>query len=96
MANYILSVKADEDLDSIADYSLEKWGEKQTLEYLDELLNCLEKIATTPEIGRDASELSPHLKRYNYKAHTIFYVITSSKIMIVRILGQQQDFRRHL
>ncbi|WP_035805165.1 type II toxin-antitoxin system RelE/ParE family toxin [Lunatimonas lonarensis] len=96
MANYVLSVKADEDVDAIADYSLGKWGEKQTLVYFEELINCLEKIATSPDIGRDASHFSPHLKRYNYKSHSIFYLHSESKIMIVRILGQQQDFQRHL
>jgi toxin ParE1/3/4 len=75
---------------------VEKWGEKQTLVYIEELFNCLEKIATSPEIGRDASEFYKHLKRYNYKAHSIFYLRSESKIMIVRILGQQQDFQRHL
>lgn len=63
MANYVLSVKADEDVDAIADYSLEKWGEKQTLVYIEELFNCLEKIATSPEIGRDASEFSHSISR---------------------------------
>ncbi|MCC5939885.1 MAG: type II toxin-antitoxin system RelE/ParE family toxin [Lunatimonas sp.] len=96
MANYVLSVKADEDVDAIADYSLEKWGEKQTLVYIEELFNCLEKIASSPEIGRDASEFFTHLKRNNYKAHSIFYLRSESNIIIVRILGQQQDFHRHL
>jgi len=34
MANYLLSVKADEDLEDIAYYSLETWGEKQILELI--------------------------------------------------------------
>jgi toxin ParE1/3/4 len=74
MSNYLLSVKADKDLDDIADYSLETWGEKQTLEYIYELIYFLEKIANTPNIGRNAFEFSPNLKRYNYKAHSIFYI----------------------
>jgi toxin ParE1/3/4 len=71
-------------------------GEKQTLEYIEELKTCFEKIATTPDIGRDVSEFSPNLKRYNYKAHSIFYVLTSTAVMIVRILGKKQDFQHHL
>ncbi|NHE59643.1 type II toxin-antitoxin system RelE/ParE family toxin [Cyclobacterium plantarum] len=69
----------------MADYSLEKWGEKQTLAYIEELLNCLEKIAINPEIGRDASEFSAHLKSYNYKAHSIFYLRSESKVIVVHI-----------
>ena len=33
---------------------------------------------------------------YNYKAHTIFYEPTEKGIFVVRILGQRQDFERHL
>ena len=96
MARYVLSAKADEDLDDIADYSLEIWGETLTQKYLIELIDCLEKIAETPDIGRDASEFSPNLKRFNYKAHSVFFMSTDTGILIVRILGQKQDFNRHL
>ena len=61
MAKYLLSTKADKDQDDIADYTLETWGEKQAQEYIVGLVNCLDKIAETPNIGRDASEYSPNL-----------------------------------
>ena len=96
MPRYILSVKAEKDQDDIADYSLETWGEKQALDYIVGLVDCLEKIAETPDIGRDASEFSPNLKRFNYKAHSVFYMSIDTGILIVRILGQKQDFRLHL
>lgn len=96
MPKYILSTKADKDQDDIADYTLETWGEKQAQEYIVGLVDCLEKIAKTPDIGRDASEFSPNLKRFNYKAHSVFYMSTDTGILIVRILGQKLDFHRHL
>jgi plasmid stabilization system protein ParE len=45
MANYVLSVKADEDVDAIADYSLEKWGENQTLVYANRIIECFKNIS---------------------------------------------------
>src|SRR5690606_5806716 len=80
MPKYILSTKADKDQDDIADYTLETWGEKQAQEYIVGLVACLEKIAETPDIGRDASEFSPNLKRFNYKAHSVFYMSTDTGI----------------
>lgn len=96
MSRYLLSRKADEDLDEIADYSLEKWGEALTKKYLVELIDCLEKIAKMPDIGRDASEFLPNLRRFNYKSHSIFFMTTDTEILIVRILGKKQDFNHHL
>lgn len=96
MNSYILSSKADNDLDDITDYTLEVWGENQTRDYVTKLLLCLQSLADKPELGRSAAEYALSLKRYNYKAHTVFYEPTEKGIFIVRILGQRQDFERHL
>jgi len=96
MSSYNLSSKADSDIDDIVDYTLETWGESQTHEHVTELLQFLQTLADSPEIGRSASEYAPPLKRYNFKAHTIFYEPTKNGIFVVRILGQRQDFKIHL
>jgi toxin ParE1/3/4 len=96
MERYIISSKADNDLDNITDYTLEVWGETQTRDYVTKLLQCFQSLADKPELGRSAAEYAPSLKRYNYKAHTVFYEPAEKGIFIVRILGQRQDFERHL
>lgn len=96
MHKYILSLKADSDVDDITDYTLEVWGEAQTHDYIANLLQCFEYLAIRSELGRNAAEYAPQLKKFNYKAHTIFYEETENGIFVVRILGQRQDFERHL
>jgi len=92
----MLWLKADRDIDHIADHSLEVWWESQTLDYITNLLQCFNIIVINPELGRSAAEYATHLKRFNYKAHTIFYEPTKTGIFVVRILDQRQDFARHL
>jgi len=92
MSSYYLSSKADSDIDDIVDYT---WGESQTHSYITELYQFLQTLADNPDLGRSASEFAPPLKRYNYKAHTIFYEPTKKGIFVVRILGQIRDFKRH-
>lgn len=94
--DYNLSSKADGDIDNIVDYTLETWGESQTHKYVSELLQFLQSLAKNPNLGRSASEYSPLLKKYNFKAHTIFYEPTKSGVFVVRILGQARDFKQHL
>ncbi len=96
MSSYHLSSKADSDIDDIVDYTLETWGESQTHSYINMLYQFLQTLADNPDLGRSASEFAPLLKRYNYKAHTIFYEPTKKGIFVVRILGQVRDFKRHL
>jgi len=96
MHTYILSLKADYDVDDITDDTLEVWGESQTLDYITNLLQCFKTLAINPELGRSAAEYAPQLKRFNYKAHTIFFEPIENGIFVVRILNQRQDFERHL
>ena len=96
MNEYRLSLKADNDLDDITDYTLEVWGETQAKVYVTELLQGLRPLADKPSLGRNASEYGFLLRRYNYKGHAIFYELTDKGIFIVRILGRRQDFERYL
>jgi len=96
MPDYFLSARADLDIDNIADYTLENWGEAQAYDYITNLLQCFESLVTQPDLGRSAAEFAPRLKRFNYESHTIFYEPTSKGIFVVRILAQKQDFDRHL
>ncbi len=96
MSDFHLSVEADEDILEIARFSIEIWGLQQSLKYKEELHNCFKLLAKNPEIGRNASFYSPSLKRYSYKAHTIFFKEVVDGIFIVRILGQRMDFESHL
>ena len=85
MSSYNLSPKADSDINNIVDYTLETWGESQTHDYVTELLQFLQILADSSEIGRSASEYAQVLTRYNFKAHTIFYEPTKNGIFVVRI-----------
>ena len=96
MRIYALSYRADNDLDDITDYTIEIWGENQTRDYLSGLVQCFQTLANKPDLGRSAAEYASPLKRYKYKPHTIFYEPTETGIFEVRILGQRQDFERHL
>lgn len=95
MSSYHLSSKADDDIDDIVDYTLETWGESQTHNYVSEVYQFVQTLADNTGLGRSASEFAAPLKRYNYKAHTIFYEPTRKGIFVVCILGQIRDFKRH-
>ena len=48
------------------------------------------------ELGRDASEYIEDLKRFAFKAHTLFYLQTTSGIFILRVLSQRMDYEQNL
>lgn len=96
MAGYRLRPKAKRDIERIADYTFEQWGERQEEAYLKLLKQALEALVENPEIGRSAEELSTGLRKFKAGRHLIFYLDSMPGIDVVRILHQSMDFERHL
>ncbi len=52
MAKYQLTNKAVEDLANIWDYNFEEWSEVQADIYYNYLLECFQKLAYNPKLGK--------------------------------------------
>ena len=96
MGAYKLSTECEIDISEIYEYGIERFGLIQAQEYMIGLHDLFETLAEKTNIGRDASEYYPYLKRFVYKSHMIFYLQTESGIFIVRTLSQSMDYERHL
>jgi toxin ParE1/3/4 len=93
----ILSVKASKDVKSILLYTLREFGERQSRLYFEGLTEVLEKLAFNPKLGKPFIAVKNQaILRYRYQSHVIFYCVRTNGIFIVRILGGQMDFTRHL
>ncbi|ETX07386.1 MAG: hypothetical protein ETSY2_11555, partial [Candidatus Entotheonella gemina] len=64
---------------------------------LDSTLHgCFGMLADNPRLGRDYSRVKDEARRFEYVSHSVYYQITSYGILVLRILGQNQDPARHL
>lgn len=96
MADYRLTPRALADLDAIADYSLDRWGREQTERYLSNLTKRMEKLAETPSMGRDRSEVAPGYRSFPEGRHMIFYVEVEAGISVIGVPHASMDIRAHL
>jgi len=96
MPDYIISKDADDDLLAIASYTVKRFGETQALRYLEDLKLRLLQVSKRPELGRDVFVTSLPLKRFNFKAHVVFYQILPNYILIVRVLHKSMEFDQYL
>ena len=94
MADYDLSEESDLDLADLYEYGIETYGFLGR-SYVFQLHDNFKNLAKNPDIGRDASEYTPGLQCYSYKAHAIFFKKVDDSIYIVRTLGQRMDFKIH-
>jgi toxin ParE1/3/4 len=96
VAKFHLTNLAATDLSDIADFTIQNFGIEQARFYRDGFNNCFEILAENPQLGRSAADLAPNLRRYEHQAHVVFYLPEDTGILIVRILHQRMDFKRHL
>jgi toxin ParE1/3/4 len=96
MRSIQLTARAERDIDQIADYTMQRWGESQTDRYLTQLEDTFAMLAENPGAGRPAAHISPGLRRFEVGKHVIFFQKVTPGIRILRVLHQQMlPVRKH-
>lgn len=95
MTNYYFTEQAEKDLESITDFTVQRWGTAQALNYLDELHEIAQLLADNPLLGAERDELCQGLHSFPYQSHMLFYVLQKEGIVIVRVLHTSVDVVRH-
>ena len=96
MADYQLTEAAAGDLEGIARHSTQQWGFPRAEAYVLALHRALEMLAAYPEAGRDVGALRAGYLRFEHERHSIFYRKTDTGILVVRVLHQRMQPKRHL
>ena len=89
------SRRTETDLLDIGAYTLETWGARQTVRYLNELEACCQQLADVPSLGRECDEIRAGLRRFEHGRHVVFYRQETGGIFVTRILHQRMLPERH-
>ena len=79
---FVLSKRAQADIDNIARYTLDNFGPAQAEEYLSSLYNVLDLLADNPKFGR---EWTQGRRRYVYRSHYVYYRLAGGRVFITQI-----------
>lgn len=94
--HYVLSPRAQVDVESIWNYTVAKWGPAQAELYIRGIKEALEVIAIEPQRGQPGDDIRKGYRKYRVGSHIVFYKSTPTYIDVVRILHQRMDYNRHL
>jgi len=89
--DYILRLRAQNNLESIWRYSFETWGIAQADHYLRALITRFEWIAENPLLGKPRDDIKAGYRCFPEGQHLVFYKITKQEIDIIGIFHQSQD-----
>ena len=78
MATLRFTVRAERDLLSISQYTIQLWGHRQADRYLSEMELCCARLAGSPSLGRRCENIRAGLRRFESAEHVIFYASSST------------------
>ncbi|MGH1456151.1 MAG: type II toxin-antitoxin system RelE/ParE family toxin [Alphaproteobacteria bacterium] len=88
---------AEQDLLNIWLYSFERWSLEHADRYLDEIELGLITLSSNAEIGIASDDIKHGYRRFHVNHHFIWYKIVSDEVVyIVRVLGEDMDYRTHI
>ena len=97
MFRYDLTNKANEDLNSIWDYTFDEWSEEQADKYYFELLDCCQFLAENQDFGRNYKYIEKNLFGYVFNKPIIFYQkVSKNEILVARILHTSMDLKKRI
>jgi toxin ParE1/3/4 len=84
------------DLASIRRYSTRTWGQDQTTRYMDALRDTMKGLLRGSVVTRARDDLRPGIQMAISGRHCIFFEVDEARILVVRVLHDRMDYRRHL
>jgi toxin ParE1/3/4 len=93
---YQLSKAAAQDLEDIYLYGFMQFGEAQADRYAALLEDRIELLCKNPLLGRIDTAITPAIRRFECESHVIFYDLSATQLLIVRILHGATDYLHHL
>ena len=97
MAKVTLRQKAIDDLNTIWDYTFEKWSEKQADKYYAIIKMACNGIGDNPDIGKEYYGINKNLFGLKSGKHIIFYKqMSNDRIEIIRILHEKMDLKNRI
>lgn len=97
MAKVILRQEAINDLNSIWDYTFEKWSEKQADKYYATVKMACNGIGDNPDIGKEYYGINKNLLGLKFGKHVIFYQqMSNDRIEIIRILHERMGLKNRI
>ncbi len=94
MSRYVLSPRAQADLDEIWDYTERNWGREQAKTYIRLIGGVIQTVASSPTRGKTCDHIREGYRKYPAGSHMIFFRLTDGGIDVIRILHRRMDFDR--
>jgi toxin ParE1/3/4 len=93
---YVLSLRAEADLDDIIAFTVRTWNDAQAERYVAAIEACCQRLADSPMIGHACDDLLPGMRRMEQGSHVVFYRQRDDGVRVIRVLHKHMLPERHI
>jgi toxin ParE1/3/4 len=90
-----VAARAARDFNGIAGYSYRR-GTDVAARFMSGLDAAMRRLRKLPSIGSNYGEVLEGVRRYRFKSHFLYYIVSDESVRIVRILHVRMSPKRHL
>ena len=91
-----LKPEAEKDLSKIFEHTAMSWGIVQAEKYQDEMYEGMNLLLTKKNLGKEFLYAELSYRKLHVNRHLIFYRVEKQKCVVVRILHDRMDIKKHL
>lgn len=86
-----LKPRARADLLAIRVWGEDRWGVERTRDFLEGLVEAIERLAELPLMGRARSALLAGLRSMRHRGYVIFYVLEGDRPVVVAVIHERRN-----
>ncbi|HRO12960.1 type II toxin-antitoxin system RelE/ParE family toxin [Amaricoccus sp.] len=86
-----LKPRARADLLAIRAWGEDHWGIERTRDFLEGLVEAIERLAEFPLMGRGRSAFLAGLRSLRHRGYLIFYVIEADRPVVIAVIHERRN-----
>jgi toxin ParE1/3/4 len=83
--------RARADLLAIRAWGEQRWGPERSRDFLEGLIEAIERLAEFPLMGRSRSAFLPELRSVRFRGYAVFYLIESGRAVVIAVIHERRN-----
>ena len=86
-----IKARARADLLAVRAWSEHRWGAERTRDFLEGVVESIERLAEFPLMGRARNALLPGLRSVRYRGYVIFYALEEDRPVVIAVIHERRN-----
>lgn len=86
-----LKARARADLLAIRAWGEDRWGAERTRDFLEDLIEAIERLAEFPLMGRSRDAFFAGLRSVRHRGYVVFYILEAERPVVIAVIQERRN-----